>query len=157
MSIRVQKNLNVEEYFLFPNTFYTFFVTWTNFKIYKYKSYFLLLLAFFITFYICPPEGPWLLSSRVLSTFAITSHQYNNTLHSWTPTNIMGCICKKSADIMSFRISFITTLVWTCKKRDTNIVFWLHVVSYGLSGLSEHLPHWMTFYIDDSHNGLRKE
>ena len=31
-----------------------------------------------------------------VAEFAITSHNiYNNTLHSCTPRNIMGCICKK--------------------------------------------------------------
>ena len=30
------------------------------------------------------------------------------TLHFWTPKNITGCICEKSAGFMSFHISFIT-------------------------------------------------
>ena len=103
----------LEEYFLLLNTFYTFFVTCTNFKIYKYKSYFLLLLAFFMTFYICQKSvtrvatrgPPGLLSSRV----AITSHQYTITLYTSGHLQISWDVfAKKSADILSFRISFIT-------------------------------------------------
>ena len=56
-----------------------------------------------------PPEGPWLLSSRVMSIFAITSHQYTITLY--TPGHLQiswDVFAKKSADILSFRNSFIT-------------------------------------------------
>jgi hypothetical protein len=35
---------------------------------------------------------------QFIAIFAITSHNiYNNTLHSWTPRNIMGGICKKTS------------------------------------------------------------
>ena len=54
---------------------------------------------------------PGLLSSRVIPTFAISSHKYTITLY--TPGHleiIWELFAKKSADILSFRISFITTL-----------------------------------------------
>ena len=93
----------------------------TGFKnIFRYQSYFLLLLAFFMTFSLlqflskkCYQSGhqraPWLLSSRLMSIFAITSHQYTITLY--TPGHLQiswDVFAKKSADILSFRNSFIT-------------------------------------------------
>ena len=49
-----------------------------------------------------------LLRSRVISIFAITSHQYTITIY--TPEHLkilMEVFARKSADIMSFRNSFI--------------------------------------------------
>ena len=97
-----------------------FFVTCINVKIYKNQSYFLLLLAFFMTFSLLQflykkcyqsdhQRAPWLLSSRVMSTFSIKSHQYTITL--CTPGHLQiswDVFAKKSADILSFRNSFIT-------------------------------------------------
>ena len=54
-------------------------------------------------------RAPWLLSSRVMSIFAITSHQYTITLY--TPGHLQiswDVFAKKSADILSFHNSFIT-------------------------------------------------
>ena len=84
----------------------------------------MLLLAFFMTFSLlqflskkCYQSGhqraPWLLSSRVMSIFAITSHQYTITLY--TPGHLQiswDVFAKKSADILSFRNSFITISTW---------------------------------------------
>ena len=56
-----------------------------------------------------PPEGP--LATQQQSDVHICNQVppiYSNTLHSWTPTNIMILFAKKSAYILSFRISFIT-------------------------------------------------
>ena len=56
-----------------------------------------------------PPEGPGLFSSKVISTFAITSHQYTITLYTPGHQQISWDVfAKKSADILSFCISFIT-------------------------------------------------
>ena len=80
----------------------------------------MLLLAFFMTFSLlqflykkCYQSGhqraPWLLSSRVMSTFSIKSHQYTITL--CTPGHLQiswDVFAKKSADILSFRNSFTT-------------------------------------------------
>ena len=67
------------------------------------------LLAFFMTFstsYICQKSvtrvatrGPWLLSSRVMSTFAITSYQYTITLY--TPGHL-----QISWDVFAKKISW---------------------------------------------------
>jgi hypothetical protein len=52
---------------------------------------------------------PGLLSSRVMSKFAITSHQYTITLYTAGHLQISWDVfAKKSADILSFGISFIT-------------------------------------------------
>ena len=54
-------------------------------------------------------QCPGLLSSRVMSIFAVSSHKYTITLH--TPENleiIWELFAKKSADILSFCNSFIT-------------------------------------------------
>ena len=69
----------LEQYFLLLITFCTYFFKCINFKKSNYVK----------EFY---QRAPWL--SRVMSIFAIKSHQYNNILHSWTNTNIMGCIKK---------------------------------------------------------------
>ena len=116
----MQNNKSVRGIFSASKHFLHFFVTYINFKIYRYQSYFLLLLAFFMTFSLlqflskkCYQSGhqraPWLLSSRVMSIFAITSHQYTITLY--TPGHLQiswDVFAKKSADILSFCNSFIT-------------------------------------------------
>ena len=78
-----------------------------------------------------PPEGPWLLSSRVISTFAITSHQYTITLY--TPGHLQiswDVFAKKFVDILSFRISFITisNLYRTCTMITHGLYFYLSPV-----------------------------
>ena len=74
----------------------------------------MLILAFIIIFafvYInvkkVLPEGPGLLSSRVMFMFAISSRKY--TIALYTPEHleiIWELFAKKSADILSFRNSF---------------------------------------------------
>ena len=52
-------------------------------------------------------------SSRVMYIFAITSHQYTTTLY--TPGHLpisWDVFARKSADILSFRISFITISIF---------------------------------------------
>ena len=52
-------------------------------------------------------------SSRLMSTFAITSHQYTITLYTSGHLQISWDVfAKKSADFMSFGISFITVSSW---------------------------------------------
>ena len=75
----------LEEYFLLLNTFYTLFVTCTNFKVYK-----------------CHHRAPGLLSSRVMSTYTMTLYTPGHLQISW------DVFAKKSADILSFCILFIT-------------------------------------------------
>ena len=77
---------------------------------------------------------PWLLSSRVMSIFAITSHQYTITLY--TPGHLQiswDVFAKKSADILSFRISFITisTFFLSTSLIITVTVIW-HFLFFGL-------------------------
>ena len=109
----MQNNKSVRRIFSASKHFLHFFITCINFKIHRYQSYFLLLLAFFMTFYICQKSvtrvgtrgPPGLLSSRV----AITSHQYTITLYTSGHLQISWDVfALKSADMLSFRISFIT-------------------------------------------------
>ena len=59
-----------------------------------------------------PPEGPWLLSSRIMSIFAIKSHHYTIKLYTLGHLQISWDVfAKKSADILSFRNSFITRII----------------------------------------------
>ena len=78
-------------------------------------------------------RAPWLLSSRVMSTFAIKSHQYTITLY--TPGHLQiswDVFAKKSADILSFRISFITISNY----------FNLLAQSHGTAVHTKKKPHW---------------
>ena len=103
----------IEQYFLLLITFYTYVLTCTNFKKYNYQTYFLLILVFLLLFTLgrksVTRAPPGLLSSRMMSILAISSHKYTITLYIPRHLEIIWeLFAKKSADILSFRNSFIT-------------------------------------------------
>ena len=104
--------------------------------------------------------APGLISSRVISTFAITSHQYKITLYTPEPTNIMGCICKNQPTSWAFASHSLLSLLLTkqikvfcsvchCdkKRQHTHISFVLSKI-FGLQRVGP-------FYSNSNHIHLR--
>ena len=88
--------------FLLLITFCTYFLKCTNFKKYNNQTYFLVILAIYHNFLLLFTLSQKLLAEGLLAYFVEVVHIcnyipqiYKNTLHSWKPKNILGCICKK--------------------------------------------------------------